>query len=420
MGRPRKRTTPWLDTDPPGTPGAIIYIYWYDPVAGRVRRKSTGSRDEEAARAAFAEHVLTTTRLRSTAPEEAPIGVIVRQYYDDHASRLASAEAANIACARFIGRWGNEPVSALAQRHDGDLLDAYIADRRAEGIADTTISRELSVLRAAVNRAWKRGEITAAPFIRDIEIVRPDPDVLSLKQIASIFDALDPTSHLFDYFMAAGTTLQRTETILDLRMDMCDFDEMVIRTNPPGRTQTKKYRPTIAMPKTFRWHFEDRNPTWIVEYQDAQVLKIAKAVRGLRRRLDLPEWFDAKSLRGSISSYLKISPYNVPEAEIELALGHRRRTTTRMHYVASIPDPDGPVPTAIDAFFRDLQKRVRTPISPEYHPNDSEETGEMADNPLKSGGRGWDRTSDPYDVNVGQNPQDTEIAGNSGTPEEPK
>ena len=89
-------------------------------------------------------------------------------YLRDHADRLSSAMQARIA-VRHLTRYHGERIPT-------DLTDevqqGYVDARHAAGVKAATISREISVLRAALRYAAKRAPGLAVPVIYDL----PAPD----------------------------------------------------------------------------------------------------------------------------------------------------------------------------------------------------------------------------------------------------
>jgi hypothetical protein len=377
---PRKRRDEhfWLHQGP----GERVWSIWcYDAVRSRTKRRSTGERDRDRAEIKLAKHILKHHKPQNAEPETVALGQVLVTFLKEHAIHLASAEAAMIATKHLNRFFGDCLVSDITPQS----VDNYIEARR-EKVTNSTISRELAVLRASLNRAHKRNMLRSVPFITDVEKNSPPPRKLDIDQMARLVNSIRHP-HVMDWFMAAATTLARPENILDVTRFQLDFSDRIIRLNLEGRRQTKKYRPIVPMCGTFSWWFADMNRAHLVEYAGQQIKSMRTAVRKLRKNSDLPETFVAKSIRHTMATELRRRGVSVDD--LAGVLGHRRARLTELYGEYS-PDYLGAVSRAIDAYFADLQERVDRPITPEFRPilssNANNAHALEAKNPLVSQG----------------------------------
>lgn len=152
--------------------------YWwcsYQDAAGERRQESTKCTNKKAARR-FLEQREAEARdpdrvLRSTATLRDALKALV----EDRQSRAESeTRSRSFATAKFyrdkskllIAKLGRE--TRLADITSA-LLDAYVAQRRAERVKDTTIHKELTTLRAALKIAKRAGR-----WVGDIDSVLPE------------------------------------------------------------------------------------------------------------------------------------------------------------------------------------------------------------------------------------------------------
>jgi integrase len=140
----------------------------------------------------------------------------------------------------------------------------YARQRRAEGIQDGTIRRELTTLRAALY--WAEGErlIPAAPAVRlpskpaprDRWLTRDEPDRL-------LAACVSPHVRLF--VLVALHTAARRNAILELRWEQVDLERRLVHFNPPGRRQTAKRRVVVPINETLavalQKHARSRRPS---------------------------------------------------------------------------------------------------------------------------------------------------------------
>ena len=100
-------------------------------------------------------------------------------------------------------------------------------------------------------RAWKRGELTSVPFIADVERDAEQEAErfrdLSMDEVARLPEQLATTPHLLTFCMISLNTLARPDAVLDLSPAQVDVQRRLIKLNPEGRKQTKKYRPVVPI-----------------------------------------------------------------------------------------------------------------------------------------------------------------------------
>jgi hypothetical protein len=177
---------------------------WYDASRRQTRRASLGTSDLQEAQLRLAQWFSGNRELRYELPREVPLETILVRYYREHASRLPSALQAKIALAKWSDFFfGEAVISDLRPQRQED----FIAHLRDEGASDGYVSRVLSVGRAALNRAYKRQEITSAPFIMDVEKGAPRERRLSPAEVVALLDTAAEVPHLLTFNVIALTTL---------------------------------------------------------------------------------------------------------------------------------------------------------------------------------------------------------------------
>lgn len=319
---------------------------WYDKPTRQTRRVSLDTPDLEEAKQRLADWFVQHHKPKGANPDEEPIVAVLARYYEGHARKIASAEQAAIAISNLNGFFGNAPISALTE----DRVKAYIESRP---VSDGTIDRELSVLRAALRRSWKRGEIRSVPFIQGIE-TQPEPKgrPLEIEEMAAVFDAIRE-EHVWMFAQVATNTLCRPDANLDLTLFQCSFRHGLIQLNPEGRKQTKKHRPTVPMTDTLRPWLQAAPGPHIVQYRGKKIASIKTAVRRLRASAGLDKRFTAYSFRHTMARELR--KRGVSKFDVGGFLGHRKRDTTDT-YAPYDPRYLIDAKAAIDAYFRDLNQ----------------------------------------------------------------
>lgn len=113
-------------------------------------------------------------------------------------------------------------------------------------------------------------------------------------------------------------TAARPDAILGLSRAQIDLDRGIVHLNPPGREQTKKYRPTVRLPPTLRAFVGDG--TYILNYRGRSVDSIRTSWREQRRRCGFDETVNPYSLRHTMARHMRAS--SVPAWEVAAQLGH--------------------------------------------------------------------------------------------------
>jgi len=177
----------------------------------------------------------------------------------------------------------------------------------------------------------------------------------------------------------------------------------LISLNPKGRKQTKKYRPVVPISNTLLPWLEACENERYVLYNGKAVASVKKSFAKAALEAGLAA-VSPYCLRHTMATELRARA--VTEWEIMGMMGHKNaaaRTTER--YARFRPEYLGEAVSAIDAYFADLKSEFGNQLpSSVFNPvRASSVLVPKLDDPQplgKNGGRHWDRTSDPYDVNV--------------------
>jgi integrase len=376
---------------------------WFDAETRQTKRTSLGTNDFQAAQICLAEHVTKHKALRHAVPDDVLLETILIRYYEQHAKSLPSGEQSRHALAYWSDHFPGATVSELSPQRQ----DAFVAALEAKSYKASYISRILSVGRAALNWAYKRQELISVPFIRD---VKRDPDeeaerfrVLSMEEVARLLAASQRVPHLHCFCLISLNTLARPDAVFDLGPAQVDSAKRLISLNPKGRRQTKKYRPVVPISNTLLPWLENCEDERYVLYNGKPVASVKKSFAKAVIEAGLTA-VSPYCLRHTMATELRARA--VTEWEIMGMMGHKNaaaRTTER--YARFRPEYLGEAVSAIDAYFADLKREFgnQLPSSVFNHVRASSVLVPKLDFPQtlgKDGGRHWDRTSDPYDVNV--------------------
>jgi integrase len=233
---------------------------------------------------------------------------------------------------------------------------------REKGSSEGYISRTLSVVRAALRRAYDNEEIaTITPFIR---LARGEPRdrVLSLAESAALFNAANGAAQ-FLYLLLAFGTCARPSAILDLTREQIDFDRGLIRLNPPERRQTKKWRPVIPMVETLRPWLEAAPHGPIIRHRRGRYTKLGwdAMFKRIVKRAGLTE-VSPYVIRHTVAT--EMAQRGVPQLEIEMFMGHNLASKNITgHYIHVRPEFLKSAVKALEEYFEALAPLVTRPIS---------------------------------------------------------
>jgi integrase len=278
------------------------------------------------------------------APQDAPLDLVLVRYWQQHAIDLPSAETAKISLgywSDFFGACAVADVTAAKQRE-------FVAALTARGLSTGYIKRILTVGKAALNRAYREGEIAAAPFVLPGEDAPPKDVVLSLADSSALWLATELPHERMMLALLYGT-LARPEAALALRREFYDPERRLLAQNPPGRKQTRKFRPVVPVGDFLRPWLDAAPAGPLVAWHGKPIDSFKTAWRKLRKRAHLPADVVPKTIRHTMATELRAA--DVPEAEIQGFLGHKAFSGRTEVYAKYRPDYLGQAARAIDAYM---------------------------------------------------------------------
>lgn len=246
---------PTLQTDDAGT----YRIRYHD--GSRTRYRSCRTTDPAEAAAVLAQFVGSN---RSEAPEANTDGVsgasnsvtlagVLDAYLERHVERhTAEGSRANIRSVirRMVPVLGDEP--ATGARAAGE---AWSEERRESGAAESTIRKELLILKAALSWAVDEEMIDRAPKIPLPR--RPEPRTVWLdqKEAVRLLDAArdgqrmpgDPMPRIYVFCLLALATGARRDALEGLKWSKVDLNRGLIDLR--NGTATSKRRPVLPIPE---------------------------------------------------------------------------------------------------------------------------------------------------------------------------
>jgi integrase len=237
---------------------------------------------------------------------------------------------------RQRGAWkAMEPYWAKVDpgRIDDEMAQEYV--RRRDRSPSTT-RYELSMLSVALRWAVKHNLIEKAQDVWRPAAPERSEKHLTPKEFAKWFAEVK-AEHARLYVEIALATMARPTAILELTWRQVDWEHGTLNLNPPGRRQTKKRRPIVALDEEtialLKNAHESAQCDYVIERGGKKIASIKKA-------------FQAASMRSGIHA----TPYTLrhtgalwaaekgtPMTELAQFMGHDDDRTTQKHYARFSP-----------------------------------------------------------------------------------
>lgn len=231
-------------TDRSGKLKSNIWYIQYQQ-GGRTKRVSTRYRiglcDKEAQ---IALHSLALEQHHPSAhpAEDWFVKEILETYYVEHAQYLKTNEHSRYHQKRLVEHFGHFRVTQVTSAP----VDKYVRECQKQGRSNGTTRRELAYLTAALNHAQRNGRILYVPKFKMPPAPQPRERVLSVDEIARLFDACT-TPHVRNFVLLMLNTGQRPGTVEDLKWEQVDFETRIIHFERTGKAQTNKRVRPIPM-----------------------------------------------------------------------------------------------------------------------------------------------------------------------------
>lgn len=246
----------------------IYEIHWTD--AGRSRRSSTRTSDLPSAQKVLGNFLLLDERARLS-ESDGPLLVITAlgdehvpaaDYWHEHvAPNVIGKDSVRYAYTKLKQHFGHLAIADIMPSDVTAYVEARRAGRLGRPSVNHTISRELSVLNAAINHAVKEKRLPKAdqPFIKLPGTSEPRDRWLTFDEADALLDAakgrLNPGAKLprvYRFIAICLNTAGRKGAVLELKREQVDMAAGMIYLNPAGRAQTKKRRARVPISDELR------------------------------------------------------------------------------------------------------------------------------------------------------------------------
>ncbi|WP_424632055.1 tyrosine-type recombinase/integrase [Bradyrhizobium sp. SYSU BS000235] len=284
-------------------------------------------------------------------PADILLAEVLLAYYHQHASKLPSGRRIKASLKHLTTFFDGMSVKAACSPAH---VENFVAAMKAKGFLPTYINNLLGILKAATQRAYRRGELASAPFVELIEAQRKKPkgDPLKPAEIAALLSKANKNTHMMIMLMM-GTGC-RPSTACELVWECIDFEHGLIDLNPPGRVQTAKYRPIVRMPPSLRAYlWTKRGKGLLIKRANKPIRRWEGAWRNCRTNAKIDKSINCQpySIRHTVARHLRAS--GVVKWNIEAQLGHSALSTTDI-YAPHAPDYLADACAAIDKFMSEV------------------------------------------------------------------
>jgi integrase len=222
-----------------------------------------------------------------------PIAEIFARYLDESMTEdRASRRDAEGSIQKMMAYFDREHIQWVADL-DWETQGRYMAWRETTfKVGNETISRDMSVLKAALNWSHKRGMLAQVPHVRMRPKSPPRSRFLSPEEARRLLDACEEP-HLELFIRVSLSTLARPGAILALTTDRVDLNAGLIDFLPEGQRQSHKRRPIVPIAASLRPHLEqairDSLSGHVIEYLGRPVKSIKKCFHTTRKRAGLDD-----------------------------------------------------------------------------------------------------------------------------------
>lgn len=300
------------------------YRHWTDPGTGITNRRSLGTDDLNDAKRKLAEIVVKG----SSKNGGSLLAAVLLDYFERHTDRLPSKKQSRNAGRIVLACWGNAiKVNQLTEAKQKEFAQWCLS----RGFTMSYAARNLTVVKAALSRAG-----ISLPFkiISSESILRQRwsmPAIASTRRAhiptdaeLAMFFRSDMPESLRRWAVIALMTAARPTAAQELRPDARSKATGLLNLNPQGRAQNRKYRALVRCPRVLNVFLNRMDDGFNANFCGYTTIEGVKSAlqRVLAKNPELPP-LSTYSFRHKAATVLRAA--RVPEDQIALQLGHRRR-----------------------------------------------------------------------------------------------
>lgn len=304
----------------------FVAVVYHD--GGRRQRIALKAADKFQATAEAAELV---GHIQQRKPRQRlTVGQIVEMYLEQSEAIWKEVDRHHSkAILAAFGLLGASDVDSFSERR---IRDFSASHKGKPG----TIRKELSILRAALRWAERKGIIDKAPHIWLPQAPPPKDRRLSREEFERL-RAARASSHGLVFLELARYTAARSGALLALKWDAVDFSGRRIAL---GGIERQKPRAIVPMHPDLAWILvlakEAAMTDYVIEFAGKPVKSIKRTFHTARVRAGLDKTVTPHVLRHTAASWM--AEAGIPMSEIAAVLGHKDSRTTERIYARYSPE----------------------------------------------------------------------------------
>lgn len=270
------------------------YVRYIDEETGKPKDLSTGTRNSVEAQE-FLEDFMRERRLAHSGHARAPNRVKIADVMDvfhRHLTKEGRGDRFYHSMVHILAFWKDDCLNRITPALVSDYIRTNIRDNEGDGRSRSTIRRELSDLRAAVNHAIREHIVRPIVFPRLPRDGAPrtrwltrDEFELMFAEAAKEYRTAEPLQR---FLMIAYYTGARSGAVIDLRWDDIDFEKNLIDFTIPdngGVEVKRKPRAVTPMAPPLRHYLLQRLEAYdeVPEYVFHQKRDISRRVKSVAK-----------------------------------------------------------------------------------------------------------------------------------------
>lgn len=220
----------------------------------------------------------------------------------------------------------------IASEITRDDCRAHYQKRKRAGRSDSTIRKELELLRAALRQRYGN----AAPGLWMPPPSKPRDRYLTKDELNRLLDSIE-TPHVKLFVILAVATGARMSALLDLTWDRVDLARGVIDLNPAGRHENNKRRAVVPINSraaaALKEAHEGAMTDYVIEYAGGPVKSVKKAIQSAAVRSNVP--CSPHVFRHTAGVWM--AEADLPMQKIAQYLGHTSTRVTETTYARYSP-----------------------------------------------------------------------------------
>lgn len=365
-----------------------LYACWWDK-----RKRRTGRRSLETKVLAEAQERLIelagSVRTDGSRSSDSVLLMGVLDFYFENDAKFKASKDQAFRAIQLVAEFAGQKIGATARVSAFSLLRQREFMRWCVDTHDHrsgTIARNLAVVSAAFRYACKP-QLVRDGFGNDTEVVllesapavctqakevarltdipesEPRGWVPTFEELGRFIDAIDlRQENLFRFVMLALNTWARPEAIIDFRPDKQVDRYGVLDLNPPGRRQTKKYRPKIRLTENLKGWLEYWNSTAPMIWDGEPITTMKRTFKRHGEACGMP-LFTQYTLRHFMATEARQLKPPVSREQRDLWLGHDDGGRTANWYEHRDPEFLEDARRATDTIIDLVQQFTRRPLS---------------------------------------------------------